>query len=159
VGPGARGRVSYPPRFRPTDPGPLNPRRLLPLGLLALCTAASSAESYGPYLDCAASRAHYAMLLRDAKYPDAADQRRVEENVHAYLRIAVSLAGRELHEEFRAAANRVQAAEEAIMKNDGAEAYLAHAERRGRDCAARVDAHKVELLEAMQRYDAGRAAR
>lgn len=132
-------------------------RRTLPLSLLAFCTAAASTESYEPYLDCAASRAHYAVLLRDAKYPDAADLQKVEETVHAYLRIAVSLAGRELRDEFKAAANKVQAAEESIMKKDGANAYLAQTEQTAKACAARVDANKSELLKAMEHYDARRA--
>jgi hypothetical protein len=132
-------------------------RQTLALGLLAFCTCASSAESYEPYLDCAASRAHYAVLLRDAKYPDAADLQKIEDNVHAYLRVAVSLAGRELHQEFKAAADRVKAAEEAIMTKDGADAYLAKTERTAKDCAARVDANKAELLKAMERYDDRRA--
>lgn len=137
----------------------MNLRRALffPLSLLAISTAASSAETYEPYLDCAASRAHYAVLLRDAKYPDAADLQKIEENVHAYLRVAVSLAGRELHEEFRVAADKVQAAEEAVMKKDGANAYLAQTEQTARACAARVEAHKAELLKAMERYDAQRS--
>lgn len=134
-------------------------RRFLALGLVAMCTAVSSAETYEPYLACAASRAHYAILLRDAKYSDAADLKKVEENVHAYIRIAVSLAGRELHDEFRASANKVQAAEEAVMKQDGADAYLARAEQTAQDCAARVDANKAELLKAMERYDAQRSPR
>jgi hypothetical protein len=116
--------------------------------------ASRAAETYGPYLDCAASRAHYAVLLRDAKYDDAADLQKVEDHVRAYIRIAVSLAGRELHDEFRATANRVQSAEEAIMKKDGANGYLAHSDEVAKTCAARVDAHKDELLEAMNRYDA-----
>jgi len=137
----------------------MNPRSFLALGLMATCTPVSSAEPYEPYLDCAASRAHYAILLRDAKYSDAADLKKVEENVHAYIRIAVSLAGRELHDEFRASANRVQAAEEAVMKKDGADAYLARAEQTAKDCAARVDANKAELLKAMERHDAQRSPR
>lgn len=134
-------------------------RRFLALGLMTACTAVSAAESYEPYLDCAASRAHYAVLLRDAKYSDAADLKGIEETVHSYIRIAVSLAGRELHDEFRASANKVQAAEEAVMKKDGANAYLARAEQTAMACAARVDANKVELLEAMERYDAQRPSR
>lgn len=140
----------------------MNLRRPLPLiagfAAAALCALAPrpgvAAEPYEPYLECAATRAHYAVLLRDAKYDDASDLQKVEENVHAYLRIAVSLAGRELHQEFRAAADKVQSAEEAIMKKDGANAYLAHSEQTAKACAARVDAHKAELLEAMNRYDA-----
>ena len=128
---------------------------LFPLGLLVFCTAAPAAESFEPYLDCAASRAHYAMLLRDAKYDDAADQKRVEESVQSYLRIAVALAGRELREEFRAAANKVQGADEAIMKKDGANAYLAHAEQTAKACAARVEAHKDELTKALERGPGG----
>ena len=134
----------------------MNPRYPLALGLLAFCTAASSAESYEPYLDCAASRAHYAVLLRDAKYEDSADQKRVDQTVHAYLRIAISLAGRELRDEFRAAASKVQAAEEAVMKKDGANAYLALSEQTAKACAARVDANKPELMQAMERYEAQR---
>lgn len=140
----------------------MNRRRPLPLiaafAATTLCALTSragvAAESYGPYLDRAATRAHYAVLLRDAQYDDGADLKKVEENVHAYLRIAVSLAGRELHEEFRATAHKVQAAEEAIMRKDGANAYLAHAEQVAKGCAARVEANKAELLEAMNRYDA-----
>lgn len=134
-------------------------RRFLALGLMTACTPVSAAESYEPYLDCAASRAHYAVLLRDAKYSDAADLKSIEKDVHAYIRIAVSLAGRELHDEFRASADRVQTAEEAVMKKDGANAYLARAEQTATACAARVDANKAELLEAMERYDAQRSPR
>ena len=134
-------------------------RCFLALGLTAACATVTAAETYEPYLDCAASRAHYAILLRDAKYADEADLKKIEENVHSYIRIAVSLAGRELHDEFRVSANKVQAAEEAVMKKDGADAYLARAERTAHDCAARVDANKAELLKAMERYDAQRSPR
>jgi hypothetical protein len=141
----------------------MNPRRAL--SLLAAFTscavfshASRAAETYEPYLDCAASRAHYAVLLRDAKYDDAADLQKVEDNVRGYIRIAVSLAGRELHDEFRAAANKVQSAEEAIMKKDGANGYLAHSDQIAKACAARVDAHKDELLKAMNQYDAKSAS-
>ena len=133
-------------------------RTLAPLAALlaTLCTPTFAAETYEPYLDCAASRAHYAVLLRDAKYDDAADLQKVEETVHAYLRIAISLAQRELREEFRVAANKVQAAEEAVMKKDGANGYLAASERTAKACAERVEAHKDELLKAMNAYEAKR---
>lgn len=117
---------------------------------------AASAEPYTPYLDCAAARAHYAVLLRDSKYEDAADLQKVEQSVHSYLRIAVSLAGRDLHEEFRVAANKVQATEEAIMKKDGANAYLQYAEKTQTACAARVAENQKVLLEAMERFEAER---
>jgi hypothetical protein len=135
-------------------------RAFFPLtaAVATLCAAVTqpsrAAESYEPYLDCAASRAHYAVLLRDAKYDDAVDLKKVEDSVHAYLRIAISLAGRELHDEFRTAANKVQAAEEAVMKKDGANGYLAASEQTATACAARVDAHKDELLKAMNQYEA-----
>ena len=133
----------------------MNPRlRFALAGAVAwLSFPVLSAEPYTPYLDCAASRAHYAVLLRDSKYEDAADLQKVEQSVHSYLRIAVSLAGRDLHEEFRVAANKVQATEEAIMKKDGANAYLQYAEKAHTACAARVADNQQALLEAMERYE------
>ncbi|MGH8517390.1 MAG: hypothetical protein ACREUE_08010 [Panacagrimonas sp.] len=134
-------------------------RRFAPVAIASILffsLPAVSAEPFAPYLDCAASRAHYAVLLRDSKYPDAADLAKVEQSVHSYLRIAVSLAGRDLQEEFRVAANKVQTAEEAVMKKDGANAYLAYAETTHKACAERVAAHQQELLEVMERYEAQR---
>lgn len=140
-------------------------RSPLPAGL-ALTFAACSASAltpappvYAPYLDCAASRANYAFLLRKSNYLDGGDIRKIEDNAQAYLRIAVSLAGRELDEELKASAAKVQASEETIMKTQGADAYLRHAAETEQACAARVEKNKPALLEVMEKYDARPAQR
>ena len=151
-----------------SNPG--NDRRMNRHGLLqlaaalALSFAAFSASAlkpappaYAPYLDCAASRANYAFLLRKSKYKDGGDIKKVEDNAQAYLRIAVSLAGRELDEELKTSAAKVQTSEEGIMNTRGADAYLQHAAETEQACAALVEKNKPALLEAMEKYEARQA--
>ncbi|WP_133882038.1 hypothetical protein [Panacagrimonas perspica] len=135
-----------------------HPRLLAAAALLIasmpLAAATPPAEpAYAPYLDCAASRANYAFLLRSSNYKDAADLRKVEDNVQAYLRIATALAGHELRTEFKAAAEKVGAREEEIMKTKGAEAYLQMSADTEQLCVARVERNKAALLKAMDAYE------
>jgi hypothetical protein len=115
--------------------------------------AATPEPAYAPYLDCAASRANYAFLLRSSNYEDEADLRKVEDTVQAYLRIAAALAGRELRTEFKAAAEKVGAREEEVMRKKGAEAYLQLSADTEQLCVVRVEKNKPALLQAMEKYE------
>lgn len=115
--------------------------------------SAAPEPAYAPYLDCAASRANYAFLLRRSGYKDEADLRKVEGSVQAYLRIATAVAGRELKPEFKAASEKVAAREEGLMKTKGAEAYLQLSADTEQLCVARVERNKPALLEAMEKYE------